>query len=526
MALVTLQDYRFTLASELKDVTKSEAMQKYIKESFANVNMRETFSHLVDCGSLLQIALTAAGEQPCSVGVLRTLSEYQNIVGDSMVVSGAFVEGTLVALRGHVAAAQAFDEAETAEDLADGLEELGACATLACNMAAKSDELATKVDKLMKLAEECLTQAKQDSVNNSEQSKKIADKLADLQAEKAGREKTLDLLESDLQDAIEKDQKMAAKAAEARDRQFKLEMTGAILGSVGNVAIAMTPMGLARSVYASQKQEEPKKETASEQSGSQMEMELADLREKTRSVHGELENLNSKLKSAENAEDKETLDGKKKITDLEEQIEKQKKIAQQIQETMSNLSAAMDRRAVSLEEQEAQASKMRHELSKQRNQLAGALAKNITEMETMRADKTQVEQTVITLASCMRTMGMVKTTFISTKMFWEMVASKCHMLAGMKENFERTGKQAGKDMDRGHVERGKKKLMDCVFQSAQCWAGVGSVCLEAHTAINDAREKVNGVMCKLPSGEATEQEIKKLIGDMQPRLRAIQGDTP
>jgi len=506
MALVTLQDYRFTLASELKDVTKSEAMQKYIKESFANVNMRETFSHLVDCGSLLQIALTAAGEQPCSVGVLRTLSEYQNIVGDSMVVSGAFVEGTLVALRGHVAAAQAFDEAETAEDLADGLEELGACATLACNMAAKSDELATKVDKLMKLAEECLTQAKQDSVNNSEQSKKIADKLADLQAEKAGREKTLDLLESDLQDAIEKDQKMAAKAAEARDRQFKLEMTGAILGSVGNVA--------------------RKKETASEQSGSQTEMELADLREKTRSVHGELENLNSKLKSAENAEDKETLDGKKKITDLEEQIEKQKKIAQQIQETMSNLSAAMDRRAVSLEEQEAQASKMRHELSKQRNQLAGALAKNITEMETMRADKTQVEQTVITLASCMRTMGMVKTTFISTKMFWEMVASKCHMLAGMKENFERTGKQAGKDMDRGHVERGKKKLMDCVFQSAQCWAGVGSVCLEAHTAINDAREKVNGVMCKLPSGEATEQEIKKLIGDMQPRLRAIQGDTP
>jgi len=522
MALVTLQDYRFTLASELKDVTKSEAMQKYIKESFANVNMRETFSHLVDCGSLLQIALTAAGEQPCSVGVLRTLSEYQNIVGDSMVVSGAFVEGTLVALRGHVAAAQAFDEAETAEDLADGLEELGACATLACNMAAKSDELATKVDKLMKLAEECLTQAKQDSVNNSEQSKKIADKLADLQAEKAGREKTLDLLESDLQDAIEKDQKMAAKAAEARDRQFKLEMTGAILGSVGNVAIAMNPICSMSSVLRSCKQVEPKKETASEQ----MEMELANLREKTRSVHGELENLNSKLKSAENAEDKETLDGKKKITDLEEQIEKQKKIAQQIQETMSNLSAAMDRRAVSLEEQEAQASKMRHELSKQRNQLAGALAKNITEMETMRADKTQVEQTVITLASCMRTMGMVKTTFISTKMFWEMVASKCHMLAGMKENFERTGKQAGKDMDRGHVERGKKKLMDCVFQSAQCWAGVGSVCLEAHTAINDAREKVNGVMCKLPSGEATEQEIKKLIGDMQPRLRAIQGDTP
>jgi len=522
MALVTLQDYQFTLASELKDVTKSEAMQKYIKESFANVNMRETFSHLVDCGSLLQIALTAAGEQPCSVGVLRTLSEYQNIVGDSMVVSGAFVEGTLVALRGHVAAAQAFDEAETAEDLADGLEELGACATLACNMAAKSDELATKVDKLMKLAEECLTQAKQDSVNNSEQSKKIADKLADLQAEKAGREKTLDLLESDLQDAIQKDQKMAAKAAEARDRQFKLEMTGAILGSVGNVAIAMNPICSMSSVLRSCKQVEPKKETASEQ----MEMELANLREKTRSVHGELENLNSKLKSAENAEDKETLDGKKKITDLEEQIEKQKKIAQQIQETMSNLSAAMDRRAVSLEEQEAQASKMRHELSKQRNQLAGALAKNITEMETMRADKTQVEQTVITLASCMRTMGMVKTTFISTKMFWEMVASKCHMLAGMKENFERTGKQAGKDMDRGHVERGKKKLMDCVFQSAQCWAGVGSVCLEAHTAINDAREKVNGVMCKLPSGEATEQEIKKLIGDMQPRLLAIQEDTP
>merc|ERR1712136_625657 len=63
-----------------------------------------------------------------------------------------------------------------------------------------------------------------------------------------------------------------------------------------------------------------------------------------------------KLKSAENAEDKETLDGKKKITDLEEQIEKQKKIAQQIQETMRNLSAAMDRRAVSLEEQEAPAS--------------------------------------------------------------------------------------------------------------------------------------------------------------------------
>merc|ERR1719434_664542 len=115
-----------------------------------------------------------------------------------------------------------------------------------------------------------------------------------------------------------------------------------------------------------------------------------------------LENLNSKLKSAENAEDKETLDGKKKITDLEEQIEKQKKIAQQIQETMSNLSAAMDRRAESLEAQEAQASKMRYELSKQRNQLAGALEKNITEMETMRADKTQVEQTVITLASCMR----------------------------------------------------------------------------------------------------------------------------
>jgi len=141
--------------------------------------------------------------------------------------------------------------------------------------------------------------------------------------------------------------------------------------------------------------------------------------------------------------------------------------------------------------------------------------------DSMKLDKKQVEQTVLTLSSCVVTLGLVKNTFVNTKLFWEMVASKCKLLADMKETYERAGTKAIKDMGRDKLDRARDNLMDCVQTSAKCWAAIGRVSLDANVAINDAKSKVDGVMVALPTGDATDEQIKKLVRDLQPKLRAI-----
>lgn len=74
-------------------------MNQFIKDSCGKIILDDAFESLVDCGKMLQIALTVAGDQPSSKDILVILSKFQNLVHDSTVTSHKIVNGSLQVLQ-------------------------------------------------------------------------------------------------------------------------------------------------------------------------------------------------------------------------------------------------------------------------------------------------------------------------------------------------------------------------------------------------------------------------------------------
>jgi hypothetical protein len=64
----------------------------------------------------------------------------------------------------------------------------------------------------------------------------------------------------------------------------------------------------------------------------------------------------------------------------------------------------------------------------------------------------------------------------------------------------------------------REKLEKGIIRSAESWAGVRRVSLDAYDAIVKAKNITDEVMITLPTGEATDEIINKLIKQMDPRL--------
>jgi len=468
------------------------------------------------------------------VPILQSLSKYQDLVHESAIVSVAFVEGSLGALRSHKEAQEIFQEAENEGDLADGLAELVGCAKMAGRMEKKAEELEMKTDELIKLTELGLTQAKHDMNNNAEDSKKFDAEINKMNADQEGRKAKRQMLQAELEEATQKELKAALDASDARSKQFTMDIIGVVSDGLKTLnpatQISNSVSGVSNAVSGALQraggQDGGMGAGSSQRSGTQQTIEndgdLAAAKKEAMNAKSQLESTKMKLSQAKVAPDHDQKDGKELIAQLEGDLQKQQSATEAAEANSSRLSEALEKRAVTLEAKEAKASQYRREINKETTEVASAIAKSIEELKTMKFQKSHAEQVYTLLLTTLQTMAMVKTTFANTKDFWKQVKESCNRLANFQEKFEEKVQIVMKKMaDGGKIDRPRKALLAAVQESAIGWAGIGRICFDAAEACESAKKNVDNVM-KNGLGdkdEAVKGLVEKLGLSMQKKLK-------
>jgi len=131
----------FEVDTDLVKISDGVRMQQLI-----GVDSEKTFSALVNAGSLLQIALTKAGNEPCSTSILEVIKNYQFTMADCEVKTKGFTMAALSSLQCHKNALEVLSYATKPSEYAKALALLEICVTTAENMVTVSTEMVASAE--------------------------------------------------------------------------------------------------------------------------------------------------------------------------------------------------------------------------------------------------------------------------------------------------------------------------------------------------------------------------------------------
>merc|ERR1719253_1313026 len=198
--------------------------------------------------------------------------------------------------------------------------------------------------------------------------------------------------------------------------------------------------------------------------------------------------IEEKLKAAKASEDKDTKEGKEKIAALEDELKKATEAKSKASEDLTKAADSQAPIAATADEKAAAAAAHRRQLQAKRAEDKAALAKDVEALKTMRTEKTEIEQVILSLGSCIRALGQVKTTFEQVAMFWDMVSKHCHKLSLVGEDIKEWW-ECDEEFS-GDVELEWQR-------SAAGWAALGSVNIQAWRAMCAAGQDIDEKMANL-----------------------------
>ena len=118
--IISLSDGSFAslkTKDDLRVLTNKPELIDYVQRTYKNINVKDALEKLVDCGKLLQVALTAAGDQPCNVPILEILSKYQNFVHECTTTSDKFINASFKSLKVFKGVFDEINEIESDDEL-------------------------------------------------------------------------------------------------------------------------------------------------------------------------------------------------------------------------------------------------------------------------------------------------------------------------------------------------------------------------------------------------------------------------
>lgn len=514
--------------ADLRKLTDGEAMKQLVSDSYGQLDIPETFEALVDCGKLLQLALFAADEQPCSDNILLILSKYQNLVHKSFETCHSFITSSIIALGKHKEALEILgfaEDSEVVEMLPDVLEYLADCYNTASEMESKANEQAQDVGGVTDIAEGALIQANKDHLASVEKNKNYDEMIGKLNAEKKKNEELLKRYNSAVEQ-LAKDKNEAAQAAStARDRAFALDLTGAIMGGIGDMAklyaSCKKPMYIAGQVGAQLLGGDKDATNGGQTTGNNASTGTVPsaLDSEVMKQQAEVTKNEELVEDAKKSPDADTPEGKEKIQQAEENAQAAKDSLENTKKLLSDAAQRQSSNAVGLEEKAAMLSKKYYEMLDAQNEAAAEQAKNLETLKTMSRDKTQVEQAIFLLRFAHGILGKVKTTFLQVKTFWALLVQDCKTIASMKSSIMKDGGKLTADANERRFKFFKTKFNEDIVRGGQNWACVGRVSILAYDAVVEARKTVDGVMENLPKDTVTTEVLTKLINQCEPRIR-------
>jgi len=494
--------------ADLRKLTDSEAMEKMVADNYGQFDIGESFESLVDCGELLQLALYAADEQPCSTNILQIISRYQNVVNQSFVTCNSFITSSIIALKKHQEALEILGFAENSDFidlLPDALDCLAECFHTATEMEKKALEQAESVGEVTGFAEEALLQANEDHLKNVKGKKDYETQIGKMNAEQAANDERLKSYNSAIKELSEEKKEAAEQATQERNKSFALDLVGAVFGGVGNVAklfvAAKKPMLLAGVDTDTGTVPSPLDDVVLKQK---------------EEVTIQQEHLDAAMESP----DADTPEGKEKIETLKDEAEAAK---ESLENTRKSINAAAERhsqQSMGLEEKASSLSKKYYEMLDAQRDAAALQVKNLEELKNLSRDKSEVERAIFLLIFAKGILGKVKTTFLTVKTFWSLLADDCKNIGNCKSSIITNGTRLKTDTKESMITFHKKKFKDNIIHAGQQWACVGRVCIIAYDATDKATKTVNGIMSKLPTGTVTVERLDELINQCEPRIKA------
>merc|ERR1719253_1844025 len=214
--------------------------------------------------------------------------------------------------------------------------------------------------------------------------------------------------------------------------------------------------------------------------------------------------IEEKLKAAKASEDKDTKEGKDRIAALEDELKKATEEKSKASEALTQAANSQVPIAATADEMAAAAAAHRRKLQQKRAEDKAALAKDAEALKTMRTEKTEIEQVIISLGSCIRALGQVKTTFEQVAMFWDMVSKHCHKLSLVGEDIK----------DWWECDEEFSGDVELEWQrSAAGWAVLGSVNIKAWRATQAAGADSNLIHASQAEITALAEKIQLSLHD-------------
>jgi len=186
------------------DVPEIRSIVEQHVQTYYTINVEVVMKKLTQVGQLLQLAYSGSKGFPCSTGVLKALSSYQNLIKESVLTSSTFVEVVLKALSFHKLAIVMVEKEK---------------------MEKESNKLVKKSDDLTNLSEEALLKANDNRNVSEDEKKKMIEKTNEYEAERARKERMT--------------KELAVKINEAEEDATKHEATATSREKIGMVASMM-----------------------------------------------------------------------------------------------------------------------------------------------------------------------------------------------------------------------------------------------------------------------------------------------
>ncbi|CAE7031120.1 unnamed protein product [Symbiodinium sp. CCMP2592] len=475
---------------ELDGWLKEEvAFKKTVK--FARFDITQNFIDFHNAGSLLQVALAAAGTMPCSVPIGVTLSNYADLVHKSWEMGHAFVSASVEAVDSHRVAILAL--AKNKPQIV--MRRLLGCSALAQKMVDGATQMAEAVSGLVTETKQGLKKALEDRRANAEEMRNLKKQFADLDSNIAGMQAELEDLESNIADAKVEEENFARRADAARNKAQNMQMVGTIMGSLTEALTSYANPG-AKSIgqlmqpgptpSTSPAQPAPNKEPAPDKA--------AAVKSVVEPLSREVSQIEEKLAKA--SEDDAVA--------LRQQLSKAKEA---LRNGYKEVRAMFTEQAKTLDDKEAAVHANRVELQKDRRKTNAELQKSLVALSHLKEEKSEVAKSAELLNTVVKTLGKVQKTFMLTATFWKLI----------KTSYEKLASKWLKDSLEEAIEL--ETLVPDLVASTTDWITLGSVNYMARLGMSQAAEHVDNILSDLPVKEAAANMVLQTAGSLAQSLQ-------
>lgn len=181
-------------------------------QQYRTINVSQTMTQLTFVGTALQLAYAGSRGFSCCTKILGILSSFQGIVKETQYSCGAFVDGSLRALRYHSAAYKVVNQNTQA-----ALQIISQCAAVAQEMENLSEELEKKAEKLKNESHDALLLTLEDSFLSGERKKEVIRKMQEQEIQNAKLSETLESLSNSIEEERKREEKARTEKNELQD---------------------------------------------------------------------------------------------------------------------------------------------------------------------------------------------------------------------------------------------------------------------------------------------------------------------